>query len=458
MWLFTTAHFTKFACILLKLLGAKNRSVITILKRRYSFSITQQKYSKMSSTMKSPLDGSTRKKTSLDGGSEKPTRRSSHTKDNFCSVTVRKSDPKQKAGIRLEQETDGRIRVSNIASNGLFADSEIEIGDIVLSINSKRLTAGQGPEDLVDVIRNAKTKVTVVVKKTNMEPRKEAPVKKNPDEISDNNTVRRDSYYTGKTKHKRDGSISLKYTDADDKKAAQTTDVTTISATKAIENEDAGLVFAIHNKMLFLSEMAADSIFQDTSLEVGDRVLSINDMNFRGYADAAQAQTIVKKAKKAVTVIVEKGVAGFQKPRKSILGKKKQPIVSDDDSSVTQSLSSTEDQVFALKTIKYTEVVIAAPKAFAKQEVGLEFEQKNGHVCVYKIKPNSIFLSTSLEVGDRVLSVNDVDFLRTPDKNLARTTCQESRETVSLLVLKDESKYTQHEFNLDASSTNLTWQ
>jgi predicted metalloprotease with PDZ domain len=103
-------------------------------------------------------------------------------------------------------------------------------------------------------------------------------------------------------------------------------------------------------------------------------------------------------------------------------------------------------------------VVIAAPKAFAKQEVGLEFERKSGHVCVYKIKPNSIFLATSLKVGDRVLSINDVDFLHKQDKNLALVTCQQSKEYVSLLVLKDESKYTQHEFNLDESSTNLTWQ
>jgi C-terminal processing protease CtpA/Prc len=382
-------------------------------------------------------------------------------------MTVRKSDPKQKAGIRLEQETDGRIRVSNIASNGLFADSELEIGDIVLSINSKRLTKGQGAEDLVDLIRNASTAVTMVVKKTGMTPRKEVPAKKNPDEISDNNTVRRDSYYTGKTKHKIDGSINMMYTDADDEKAAQMKcDVMTISATKATESEDAGLVFAIHKKMLFLSEMADDSIFEDTSLEVGDRVLSINEMNFRGYADAAQAQSLVNKAKRAVTLIVEKGVAGFQKPSESKLvkktgkkssSKKKQLVVSDDDSSVTQSLSSTEDQLFALKT-KYKEVVIAVPKAFRKQEVGLEFERKNGHVCIYKIKPNSIFLATSLKVGDRVLSINDVDFLHKQDKNLALVTCQESKEYVSLLVLKDESKYTQHEFNLDESSTNLTWQ
>jgi predicted metalloprotease with PDZ domain len=103
-------------------------------------------------------------------------------------------------------------------------------------------------------------------------------------------------------------------------------------------------------------------------------------------------------------------------------------------------------------------VVIAAPKAFAKQEVGLEFERKSGHVCVYKIKPNSIFLATSLEVGDRVLSINDVDFRFTPDKNVARMTCEKSDEAVSLHVLKDETKYTQHEFNLDASSSNLTWQ
>lgn len=95
-------------------------------------------------------------------------KQSSHGKNEFVSVTVRKEDPKEKAGIRLEAEATGRVRVVNIAKNGLFANSDVEIGDIVLSINGKRLQKGEGPEELIEVIARAKSKVTVVVKKTNV--------------------------------------------------------------------------------------------------------------------------------------------------------------------------------------------------------------------------------------------------------------------------------------------------
>lgn len=394
--------------------------------------------------------------------------RSSHAKDEFCSVTVRKENPKEKAGIRLEQEADGRVRVSNIASNGLFAASEVEIGDIVLSINGKRLSRGEGTEVLVEVVNRAKEKVTVVVKKTSIKPRNKEKPTRNPDEITDNNFTNKDSFhYENKVKHNEDGSLNLVYTQADDK-PKQKQDATTISATKDNEEDDGGLVLAVHNKLLFVSEMASASIFQGTSLEVGDRVVSINDMNFRNYADAAYAQNILKKAKTAVTLVVEKGTAGFKKPTKSKLNKtaarknkKPKDGVSDSDlSSTAESTSSLEDQneTLPLKKSKYKEVVITAPKSFSKQEVGLEFAKRGNNLVVNQIKPKSIFINSSLEQGDIVISVNDVNLRHTADQNLARIACFEAKESVSLLVLKVESKYTEMEFNLDQSSTNLTWQ
>ena len=143
------------------------------------------------------------------GGSNSTHNRSSHAKDEFTSVTVRKSDPSEKAGIRLAMEENGRVRVTNIAQNGLFYDSEIEVGDIVLSINGKRLRAGEGPEALINVISTAKATVTVVVKKTSMKPRKSVqPL--DPKEIEDNNR-RSGSLYLGKARHNEDGSLKLAY-------------------------------------------------------------------------------------------------------------------------------------------------------------------------------------------------------------------------------------------------------
>ena len=258
----------------------------------------------------------TDKLSSLSGHSK----RSSHGKDEFMSFTVRKDDPKQKAGIRLEAETNGRIRVTNIALNGLFANSEVEIGDIVLSVNGKRLARGEEPDVLVDVIKKATSKVTMVVKKTNVEPRLAEKPKKDESKTQDNNVKQRDSYYEGQSKHNEDGSLAFT-TAADVKKKKKKKKKEIISCTITANKEDqeatddidetAGLSFVVQNKLLFLCGIAKDSVFQRTELAVGDRVLSINDCNFRGYADANFASRNVIKSANAVTLVVEKGVAGF---------------------------------------------------------------------------------------------------------------------------------------------------
>lgn len=447
-------------------------------------------------------------------------KRSSHGKDEFMSVTVRKDDPKQKAGIRLEAETNGRIRVANIATNGLFAGSEIEIGDIVLSINGKRLAKGEGPETLVDVIMKAESKVTVVVKKTNMEPRVAEKPKKDATKVIDNNVTKKDSYYAGQSKHKEDGSIAL--TTASDLKAKKQEKeiiACTISANKEDQSGDdidttAGLSFVVQRKLLFVSAIAKDSVFKATDLEVGDRVLSINDCNFRAYADAAFAIKIVGKANNAVTLVVEKGVDGFKpvsssaddtaadsrsktptRRRRSRDGRrstsaskrstetetktlrrmlKKADSSHSADSSDLESTDSIsagsfgdegeEDDVVAdlglpMSRSNYKEVVIAAPKAFSSQEVGVLFEtKKNRYIVVKTIEEDSIFVNTSLEPGDIILEINDVDYRSNPDKLDAWKTCKKTKETVTMLVLKEDAKFKQQEFNLDASSTNLEWQ
>ncbi len=444
-------------------------------------------------------------------------KRSSHGKDEFMSVTVRKENPDQKAGIRLEAEENGRIRVVNIATNGLFAGSEVEIGDIVLSINGKRLAKGEGPDALVEVIKKAESKVTMVVKKANMAPRVAEKPKKDASKVKDNNVQQRDSYYAGQSKHKEDGSLA--FTTASDlkgKKAEKQIVSCTITANKEDQPGDdidntAGLTFVVQRKILFVSAIAKDSVFKATDLAVGDHVLSINDCNFRAYADAAFAIKMVGKAQNAVTIVVEKGVDGFTpvissdasdvdsqgktptRRRRSRDGRrstsaskrssenetkalrrmlKKTDAGSADSSDIesTDSVSAEsfgddgDDDIVAelglpMSRSNYKEVVIAAPKAFSAQEIGVLFEtKKKKYIVVKTIEEDSIFKNTSLEPGDIILEINDVDYRSNPDTLDAWKTCKKTKETVTMLVLKEDAKFKKQEFNLDASCSNLEWQ
>merc|ERR1712196_263296 len=73
-------------------------------------------------------------------------------------------NPDAKAGVKLEQDTNGRVRVKNIAKNGMFGDSELEIGDTILSVNRERLSGKNGPEVLLKAAKKHHT-ITVSVRK-----------------------------------------------------------------------------------------------------------------------------------------------------------------------------------------------------------------------------------------------------------------------------------------------------
>jgi len=438
-------------------------------------------------------------------------RRSSHAKDEFMSVTVRKDEAKEKIGIRLEADDKGRIRVVNIATNGMFAGSEIEVGDIVLSVNGKRLAKGEGPEALVEVIAKANTKVTVVVKKSNIEPRVPEKPERDANKIEDNNVVRVDTYYTGQSKHNEDGSLAF-HTKEEVKQMQEKKEKIiscSITANKAdgkgdeIDNS-AGLDFVVQNKLLFVARIDKGSCFRKTKLAVGDRVLSINDCNFRSYADAAFASTIVVKAQNAVTMVLEKGVAGFtpvnrvdkEKSGSTAPSRGRTGRRSDHDSRSSREFSPSkragshddlpskrkskddsrdsltvdsddgansfvgDDDVLDLPPSKnsYNEVIIVAPKKFASQDVGVLFKTgKGGVVIVDQIQRNSIFEKTSLEVGDIILEINGKDYRSNPDKLDAWKMCKTTKETVSMLVGKMKFNISKDAFNLDSSVTNLEW-
>jgi type II secretory pathway component PulC len=117
------------------------------------------------------------------------------------------------------------------------------------------------------------------------------------------------------------------------------------------------------------------------------------------------------------------------------------------------------------KIESYKEVTITQPKQFTKQLVGVEFkfDDNVGLVYVYKIDESSLFYNTSLQEGDWILSVNDVN-LRNPTRDcnfdarrVAAKTCLQAKESVSFVVLKDETTFKTKTFNLDNSISDLEW-
>lgn len=176
---------------------------------------------------------------------------------SLSCITVRKEDPSAKAGIQMKQDSNGQVTVTKIASNGLFAKTDLAVGDIVLGVNKKRLSKGEGPEVLMNIVHKYTT-ISIAVKKAapagaplkrrSQEPQEDGLLllsgsthhhKMKPRKASqNNNTFKADTYYGGMALHKADGSLKLRRT-SDPKANTETIQTVTISATKPqLKNND----------------------------------------------------------------------------------------------------------------------------------------------------------------------------------------------------------------------------
>eukprot|EP00526_Cylindrotheca_closterium_P010589 CAMPEP_0113633780 /NCGR_PEP_ID=MMETSP0017_2-20120614/17586_1 /TAXON_ID=2856 /ORGANISM="Cylindrotheca closterium" /LENGTH=396 /DNA_ID=CAMNT_0000544445 /DNA_START=149 /DNA_END=1336 /DNA_ORIENTATION=- /assembly_acc=CAM_ASM_000147 len=204
--------------------------------------------------------------------------------DDLVSVTVRKTDPKQKAGIKLVQK-GGALYISHLVEGGLFDESEIEVGDKILSLNGTRLKRGETVDDFTSHLATMTDKITVVVKKANAKATSAARSLSPGAEKR-----RRRKLITEGNSHDREDHDQYRF-----------------HAEKLYSKQTGGLMFHKIEPNLFVSGIASDSIFKETGLAVGDRVVTVNDVNFLTYSDGKYAATLLKRGEGEVGLVVEKG-------------------------------------------------------------------------------------------------------------------------------------------------------
>ena len=89
-------------------------------------------------------------------------RSTSSTKYGILSVTARKYSEGDKVGVELKEE-EGRYMVTKISSDGIFAESELQVGDSVLSVNGESIK-DLFLDELLEVADKAENLVTFVVR------------------------------------------------------------------------------------------------------------------------------------------------------------------------------------------------------------------------------------------------------------------------------------------------------
>merc|ERR1712100_295521 len=170
---------------------------------------------------------------------------------------------------------------------------------------------------------------------------------------------------------------------------------------------------------------------------------------FRKYPDAEYAARVMKKARVTVTLAVEKSDSATGKRGGKKRSKRRSSSPSSSSSTESSSSDSEHEYEFEIETEfkieKYRPVTVIAPKMFSGENVGLHFklvktvtpmgknankkttDQKkkkknnsnsppnasggNDRIWLYvsEISDDSIFKDTPLRVGDKIISINDVD-------------------------------------------------
>ena len=353
---------------------------------------------------------------------------SSSSFGSLSCITVRKKDPSSKAGIQLEQDSKGQVTITNIASNGLFAKTDLKVGDIVLAVNKKKLSEGEGPEVLMNIVHKFST-ISISVKKPSRAssigaPLKRRPKKKQRDRCSilwgsshhhklkprkhpprDTKNSFIDAYYGDLAQCNSDESGPLKL-ENDTTKTTQDdpTNCLTISASKASPSQCIGVDMKVKNNRLVVKSVSDDGIFWTTNLMPGDIILSINDLSFRKFADVQYAISTMEKAPLMVTLIVERPDTDEIEDENdddddeddyslSSFGNDEDQVTEDYDADTSQAFDCSANydadasQLFNcsfasfgeivesdFKIEKYRPVTISVPKAHPNQDAGLVFK------------------------------------------------------------------------------------
>jgi C-terminal processing protease CtpA/Prc len=332
------------------------------------------------------------------------TSHSSHSSasSNFGSlacITVRKDDPSAKAGIQLEQDSNGQVTVTNIAKNGLFGDTDLAIGDVVLAVNKKRLSQGEGPEILMNVVHKNAT-ICIAVKKPakagtplmSSRNRKKKPSSSNSNSNSNSNfssssfsfsSSSFSSNFSNSSHHKKPPPSSSRNRNRNNNSVK----IDTYDGGMAQHNADGSLAF---QKVGEPSIEKAPTKTLTVSAFKAEATNSSGNHQRRSFGSSLRSQSKSPHAN-----------------RKRL------------DSKTTHNININNS---------------SSSSSSSKQCVGLELGIVDKQLVVEAILAKSIFRSTKLRLGDHILSINDMSFRKFADADYAKIIMDKARLMVTLVV------------------------
>ncbi|CAJ1900259.1 unnamed protein product [Cylindrotheca closterium] len=369
-------------------------------------------------------------------------------------IVVNKTDKFQKLGIKLElHEGDTNILlVTGIHPSGLIAaaQSSLVVGDMIVSINGFDFMDNASLEIANTIIRNSTGEITLYAidgeddldgfsKETSVtEP--ETPFSSSAD-FRNEMTFDEGSY---------GGSIGNYMASK------------VVRITKSDPSESIGLKLVQQRshwgRMLVVLEVFGKAV--QSGIEVGDAILAINGVNFRGKPDPLRAELVLRKATNVVVIEIQR-LSGMNvalpaprnkkaerpdkrapEPKNSMDSRISKSIDQFDATFQTHMSLKSNEAVRSKRTVgpgqsnertlpkttpnnvdvlrpqfippKSKTIIVRVKKESPQQDVGLKVEAINGVLYVSKISLQGLLVGKSIVPGDIILSINNKWFLEYP--------------------------------------------
>ena len=218
----------------------------------------------------------------------------------------------------------------------------------------------------------------------------------------------------------------------------------TITVTKQFKDEKLGLQLLTRegpiSRVLYISKIDPTGLFGNTPLRAGDVVLSVNSFSFRENADAGLASSVIRNAKRDITIVARKSESSLH----DFLLNRGNGMYSSENNSRRSGKSSrfqppkhAMDETYEVPIEgKLPEMEVTFKKKHPSDRVGISMATRSTKLgdllVVTSISPHGPAANTQLKAGDVILSVNGVDFEEDPDTEHAARIIRLAPEIVEI--------------------------
>jgi type II secretory pathway component PulC len=278
------------------------------------------------SASKPLLSGSTlQQRTSRFGSRSSSNHRSSnHRSSNHRSSNHRNDhEGQQQSDVGLELAViDKLLVVTAIHSRSIFSDTKLRPGDVLLSVNDMCFRKFPDADYAATIMNKVSLLVTLVVERPADDADDDTEQPEN-GWFDDSLSSFGNDEHEDDTNHKYAADASEAFSGSHSNTSSSTDTTTnvpiqrsyipvTISVPKSLRSEDAGLGFRMVRTKLYkrkelwicVDKIERQSIFRNTSLRKGDKIICINDVDLRGNPDPRAAYQACYDANEAIAMIV----------------------------------------------------------------------------------------------------------------------------------------------------------